>query len=68
MIVCLLGTALVYAGSMPFLGDYFDLEYVITVDWVWRVLVVCTVSVVPIWIGQMARRAWMPPSYRKVRG
>lgn len=68
MIICLLGTALVYAGSMPFLGDYFDLEYVITVEWVWRVLVVCAVSVVPIWIGQMARRAWKPPSYRKVRG
>lgn len=68
MIVCLIGTALVYAGSVPFLDEYFDLEYIITVTWVWHVAVVCAVSVIPIWIGQLVRRAWKPPSYRKVRG
>lgn len=68
MIFCILGTALVYAGSVPFLGDYFDLAYVITLDWVWRVVVVSAVSVIPVWIGKLVKRAWSPPSYRKVRG
>lgn len=30
MIISILGTFLIYAGSVPFLGRYFDLEYVIT--------------------------------------
>ncbi|KAK1149828.1 putative aminophospholipid-translocase [Aspergillus melleus] len=68
MIFCLLGTALLYAGSVPFLSSYFDLEYVITVDWVWRVCAVCAVAVIPVWAGKLIKRSWSPPSYRKVRG
>ncbi|KAF7113986.1 hypothetical protein CNMCM5793_006169 [Aspergillus hiratsukae] len=68
MIFCLIGTALVYAASVPFLGDYFDLEYVITVDWLWRVVAVCAVSVIPVWAAKLIQRSWKPPSYRKVRG
>lgn len=30
MILSILGTFLVYVGSIPFLGDYFDLKFVIT--------------------------------------
>lgn len=68
MIICIVGTALVYAASVPFLGDYFDLEYVITIDWVWRVIVVSAVAVIPIWAGKLIKHSWSPPSYRKVRG
>ena len=68
MIFSLLGTALVYAASVPLLGDYFDLQYVITVDWLWRVVAVCAVAVVPVWAGKLVKQSWSPPSYRKVRG
>lgn len=68
MIVCIVGTALVYAASVPFLGDYFDLKYVITLGWVWRVVVVCAVAVIPIGLGKLIKHSWSPPSYRKVRG
>ncbi|KAF9891320.1 putative aminophospholipid-translocase [Aspergillus nanangensis] len=68
MIFCIIGTALAYAASVPFLGSYFDLKYVITGDWVWRVVVVCAVSVIPVWAGKLIKRSWSPPSYRKVRG
>lgn len=68
MIFCLLGTALVYAASVPLLGDYFDLQYVITVDWLWRIVAVCAVAVVPVWAGKLVQQSWNPPSYRKVRG
>ncbi|KAL4753557.1 hypothetical protein BDW72DRAFT_201477 [Aspergillus terricola var. indicus] len=68
MIFCLLGTALVYAASVPFLGEYFDLKYVITLDWVWRVVAVTAVSVIPVWVAKLIKQSWNPPSYRKVRG
>lgn len=68
MIICLVATALVYAGSVPFLGDYFNLRYVITLDWLWRVAAVLAVSLVPVWAGKFIKQSWSPPSYRKVRG
>lgn len=68
MIICIVGTALVYAASVPFLGDYFDLAYVITLDWVWRVVAVSAVAVIPVWAGKLIKQSWNPPSYRKVRG
>ena len=68
MIICLLGTALLYAGSVPFLGDYFDLSFVITLGWLWRVAAVLAVALVPVWAGKLIQQSWNPPSYRKVRG
>ncbi|KMU91923.1 hypothetical protein CIHG_09704 [Coccidioides immitis H538.4] len=68
MIFCIIGTGLVYAASVPFLGDYFDLRYVVTVGWVWRVAVVCAISLIPVWAVKLISRTWSPPNYRKVRG
>ena len=31
MILCIVGTFLFYVGSLPFLGDYYDLSFIITV-------------------------------------
>ncbi|KAJ5887675.1 hypothetical protein N7495_007716 [Penicillium taxi] len=68
MIFALVGTVLVYAGSVPFLGEYYDLRYVITLDFLWRVLVILAVALVPVWAGKLIKQSWSPPSYRKVRG
>jgi phospholipid-translocating ATPase len=68
MIACILGTGAVYAASVPFLGDYFDLSYVVSWGWVWRVAAVAAISLVPVWGGNVIRRTWKPPSYRKVQG
>ncbi|KIV85189.1 hypothetical protein PV11_00916 [Exophiala sideris] len=68
MIVCILGTAVLYAASVPFLGGYFDLAYVASVSWAWRVLAVAAISLVPVWGGKVIRRMWKPPNYRKVQG
>lgn len=68
MIMCIVGTAALYFGSVPFLGEYFDLKYVITWDWVWRVVAVAAASLVPVWAVKIITRTWSPPSYRKVRG
>ncbi|KAI0407351.1 phospholipid-translocating P-type ATPase [Xylaria palmicola] len=68
MILCIVGTFLVYVGSVPFLGGYFDLEFVATWGFLWRVLAVSAVSLVPPYAGKVIRRTMRPPSYRKVQG
>ena len=68
MIFSLLGTAGIYCGSVPLLGEYFDLSFVISVGFLWRVAAISVASLGPVWIGKVIRRRVKPPSYRKVRG
>jgi phospholipid-translocating ATPase len=68
MIFSLLGTAAVFFGSFPFLGDYFDLGYVVSVGFLWKTVVILLVALVPPYAGKLIGRKWRPPSYRKVRG
>ncbi|KAM4056389.1 haloacid dehalogenase-like hydrolase [Hirsutella rhossiliensis] len=67
MIVSILSTFVVFIGSMPFLGGYFDLEFIITWGFLWRVMAIGAVSLVPPYAGKLIRRAIKPPSYRKVQ-
>lgn len=68
MIVSILGTAGVYAASVPFLGRYFELDYIVSWAWVWRVAAIAAISLVPVWGGKLIGRAYKPPNYRKVQG
>ena len=68
MVASLLGTAIVYAASVPFLGEYFDLQYVWSWAFAWRVVAIAAVSLVPPYCVKVLRRTLKPPSYRKVRG
>jgi phospholipid-translocating ATPase len=68
MIITLVGTALLYLGSIPFLGDYFDLVFIVSVGFLWRVLAILAISLIPPYAAKLIRRTLKPPSYRKVRG
>ncbi|KAI0491204.1 phospholipid-translocating P-type ATPase [Xylaria cf. heliscus] len=68
MILCIIGTFLFYLGSVPFLGRYFDLEFVSTWGFLWRVLAISSISLIPPYAGKIIRRTMKPPSYRKVQG
>ncbi|KAI9650017.1 putative aminophospholipid-translocase [Ciborinia camelliae] len=68
MIVSLIGTLFLYLGSIPFLGGYFDLGFILTWAFVWRVAAISAVSLVPPYAGKVIRRTIKPPSYRKVQG
>lgn len=68
MIIAIVGTGCIYAVSFPFLGEYFDLRFVVSWGWVWRVVAVAAVSLVPVWMAKLISTAVSPPSYRKVRG
>ena len=68
MIFSILGTAAVYFGSIPFLGGYLDLAFMITLGFWWRFAAISAASLVPVYAGKVIRRTVKPPSYRKVRG
>ncbi|KAI5461499.1 P-type ATPase-like protein [Mariannaea sp. PMI_226] len=67
MIMSIVGTFVVFIGSTPFLGAYFDLGFLITWGFLWRVLAIGAVSLVPPYAGKLIRRTMKPPSYRKVQ-
>ncbi|KAL2760836.1 hypothetical protein ACRALDRAFT_1046021 [Sodiomyces alcalophilus JCM 7366] len=67
MIVSILGTFLAFVGSIPFLGRYYDLEYVITLGFYWRILAIGAISLVPPYAAKLIGRRLKPPSYRKVQ-
>jgi phospholipid-translocating ATPase len=68
MAVSIIGTGTIYAASVPFLGRYFDLAYVASWSWAWRVAAIAAISLVPVWGGKLIGRAYKPPNYRKVQG
>ena len=68
MYVSILGTALIYVGSIPFLGGYFDLEYMWTLGFAWRVAAISALSLIPPYSIKLLRRTLHPPNYRKVQG
>ena len=68
MAVSIVGTAAVYVGSVPFLGGYFDLDYVWSWGFAWRVAAISAISLIPPYCIKVLRRTLKPPSYRKVQG
>lgn len=79
MIASLVGTFLAYVGSVPFLGTvkdpvtgvvdgYFDLGFVVTVGFAWRVVLILAASLVPPAISRLVMRKMRPESFRKVQG
>ena len=67
MAASILGTMLIYVGSVPFLGGYFDLEYVWSWAFAWRVAAISAISLIPPYCIKVLRRTLKPPSYRKVQ-
>ncbi|KAF8542246.1 phospholipid-translocating P-type ATPase [Trichophaea hybrida] len=68
MILAEIGTAIAFVASIPFLGDYFELEYVLTRAFLWRVIFISAISLIPPWVVKAVRRRLKPPSYAKVQG
>jgi len=67
MATSLVATAAIYFGSIAGLGGYFDLGYILTPGFWWRVAVVDVVSLGPVWAGKVVGRRVRPPSYRRVQ-
>lgn len=61
-------TLMLYVVSIPFLGDYFDLKFMTTLTFYWQLVVILSVSVVPIWLTKVVYKRIYPPNYAKVQG
>ncbi|KAK0626501.1 hypothetical protein B0T14DRAFT_492812 [Immersiella caudata] len=68
MVISIVGTFLMYVSSVPFLGGYFDLKFLLSVGFLWRVAAIGAISLIPTYAGKLIRRTMKPPSYRKVQG
>ncbi|MCJ1456101.1 putative aminophospholipid-translocase [Mycoblastus sanguinarius] len=66
--VTIVGTMGIYVGSVPFLGGYFDLDYVWSWAFAWRVAAISAISLIPPYSIKVLRRTLKPPNYRKVQG
>ncbi|CCC67903.1 hypothetical protein NCAS_0A13450 [Naumovozyma castellii] len=60
-------TFLCYVISVPFLGEYFDLKYMMTLRFYGELLFILLVSVFPVWAAKAIHRRLHPPSYAKVQ-
>ncbi|SMN18341.1 similar to Saccharomyces cerevisiae YIL048W NEO1 Putative aminophospholipid translocase (flippase) involved in endocytosis and vacuolar biogenesis [Maudiozyma saulgeensis] len=60
-------TFLLYVVSIPFLSEYFDLEYMKSLRFIGELLFILLISVFPVWAAKSIYRGLHPPSYAKVQ-
>ncbi|EJU00637.1 phospholipid-translocating P-type ATPase [Dacryopinax primogenitus] len=59
-------TFLIYAGSIVFLPTYFDLWFVLSPRFFWKVAVIVAVSSLPLYIVKIVRSRIAPSAYTKL--
>ncbi|PWN21083.1 phospholipid-translocating P-type ATPase [Microstroma glucosiphilum] len=59
-------TLLLYCISMAFLPEYFDLSFVLTTRFLWKLAVIVAVSSFPLYVIKILKRLLAPPSYSKL--
>lgn len=68
MIITLILTFLIYISSIPMIADeYFDLEYMLSFEFIWQCGFILLLSLFPIWLIHAINRKLRPPSYAKVQ-
>lgn len=66
MVISEIATLLFYVISIAFLPEYFDLSFVITVRFLWKLAVIVAVSALPLYIWKMIGRKVAPPASSKL--
>ncbi|KAI8978614.1 hypothetical protein BDB01DRAFT_799422 [Pilobolus umbonatus] len=66
MVISQIMTILIYIGSMWLLPAYFDMSFILTTRFLWKVAVITTVSSLPLYIVKFVKRVYAPPSYTKL--
>ncbi|KZT54722.1 phospholipid-translocating P-type ATPase [Calocera cornea HHB12733] len=59
-------TLVIYAGSIAFLPTYFDLSFVLSIRFFWKVAVIVAVSSLPLYIVKIVRSRVAPAAYSKL--
>ncbi|KAI8144876.1 aminophospholipid-transporting P-type ATPase [Fennellomyces sp. T-0311] len=66
MVISEIVTVLIYIGSMWLLPTYFDMSFILTTRFVWKVAVITAVSSLPLYVAKIIKRRYAPPSYTKL--
>ncbi|XP_056597157.1 probable phospholipid-transporting ATPase IIB isoform X2 [Triplophysa dalaica] len=66
MVVAELFSLVSYLASLAFLNEYFDLSFITTRVFLWKVCVITLVSCLPLYIIKYLKRKFSPPSYSKL--
>ncbi|XP_056335587.1 probable phospholipid-transporting ATPase IIB isoform X1 [Danio aesculapii] len=66
MVVAQLISLACYLASLSFLNGYFDLSFITTRVFLWKVCVITLVSCLPLYIIKYLKRKFSPPSYSKL--
>ncbi|RHZ62903.1 hypothetical protein Glove_334g35 [Diversispora epigaea] len=60
MFVSEIVTLAIYIASMAFMPTYFDLSFILTTTFVWKVAVITAISSIPLFILKLIRRYFVP--------
>lgn len=60
-------TIIIYIASLFILKGYFDLTFILSWGFVWRVVLITAVTTLPIYIVRFAKRRCDPPAYSKLQ-
>ncbi|TRM63107.1 hypothetical protein BD626DRAFT_402886 [Schizophyllum amplum] len=66
MVVSEVVTLAIYAGSIVFLPEYFDLNFVVTPGFVWKTAVIVSISALPLYIIKLIRSRFAPAASSKL--
>ncbi|RUS73851.1 hypothetical protein EGW08_018395 [Elysia chlorotica] len=66
MIVAQIFSFGIYIASLAVLRDYFDPQFLQTWDFVWKVLVITSISCIPLYVLKYLRKKFSPPVYSKL--
>ncbi|CAE6477740.1 unnamed protein product [Rhizoctonia solani] len=66
MVIAEIVTLIFYAISMAFLPEYFDLSFVLSLRFGWKVALIVCVSSVPLWLIKTVRSRVRPATYSKL--
>jgi phospholipid-translocating ATPase len=66
MIISEVATIIIYVVSMIVLRSYFDISFITSWGFVWRVFVITAISCLPVYLGKLIKRKLDPPAYAKL--
>ncbi|KAL1720186.1 hypothetical protein EV715DRAFT_250515 [Schizophyllum commune] len=66
MVISEVVTLAIYAGSIVFLPEYFDLNFVMTPGFVWKTAVIVSISALPLYIIKLIRSRFAPAASSKL--
>jgi len=67
MLMAEFASILIYFLSLIILRDFFDSDFIQSVDFVWKTLVITSVSCLPLYLIKFLRKKFSPPSYQKLQ-